>query len=72
MKKRDSRLKETEYLTVLTAILACVLLDVYITFFVGKVIVYTHFFYIPIILAGIGITGRRFTLHYFSVLSMFS
>lgn len=53
MKKRDYGLEETEYLTVLTAILACVLLDIYITFLVGKVIVYTHFFYIPIILAGI-------------------
>jgi PAS domain S-box-containing protein len=53
MKKGDSGLEETEYLTVLIVILACILLDVYITFFVGKVIVYTHFFYIPIILAGI-------------------
>ncbi|RCV64584.1 Signal transduction histidine kinase [Methanophagales archaeon] len=53
MKKGDSGLEETERLIVLIAILACALLDVYITFFVGKVVVYTHFFYIPIILAGI-------------------
>ena len=54
MKKGDSGLEETEHLTVLIVImLACVLLDIYITFLVGKVIVYTHFFYIPIILAGI-------------------
>ncbi len=40
-------------LILLIAILACVFLDVYVTFIIGKEIVYTHFFYIPIILAGV-------------------
>ena len=35
------------------AILTCVILDVYITFIMGKKIVYSHFFYIPLILAGV-------------------
>ena len=40
-------------LILLIAILACVILDVYATFIMGKEIVYTHFFYIPLILAGV-------------------
>ncbi len=40
-------------LILLSAILACVILDVYVTFIMGKEIVYTHFFYIPVILAGV-------------------
>jgi PAS domain S-box-containing protein len=40
-------------LILLIAILACVILDVYVTFVMGKEIVYTHFFYIPVILAGV-------------------
>jgi len=40
-------------LILLIAILACVILDVYVTFIMGKEIVYTHFFYIPLILAGV-------------------
>ncbi len=40
-------------LMLLIAILACVILDVYVTFIMGKENVYTHFFYIPLILAGV-------------------
>ncbi len=40
-------------LILVIAILACVLLDVYVTFFLGREVMYTHFFYIPIIIAGV-------------------
>jgi len=40
-------------LMLLIATLACVILDVYVTFILGKEVVYTHFFYIPLILAGV-------------------
>jgi len=46
-------LEKKKSLILLIAIIACVILDAYVTFIIGKEIVYTHFFYIPIILAGI-------------------
>jgi len=42
-----------KFLTLFIIILACVILDVYASFVIGEAIVYTHFFYIPIILAGL-------------------
>lgn len=45
--------EKMKFLILLITILACVILDVYVTFIIGKEIVYTHFFYIPVILAGI-------------------
>lgn len=47
----DTKLKKRFIL--LVVILACVLADIYVSFVIRKEIVYTHFFYIPIILAGI-------------------
>ena len=46
-------LEQIKYLILFVAVLACVILDSYVTFIIGKEIVYTHFFYIPFILAGI-------------------
>jgi len=49
----DIEREKMKSLIVLIAILACVILDVHVTFIMGKEIVYTHFFYIPLILAGV-------------------
>ena len=45
--------EKMKYYILFISVLVCAILDAYVTFVVGKVIVYTHFFYIPIILAGI-------------------
>ncbi|MGB7532243.1 MAG: PAS domain S-box protein [Halobacteriota archaeon] len=47
--KRDNN----KILVLLFAILACVVLSLYVGFIRGEEIVYTHFFYIPILLAGV-------------------
>ncbi len=50
----DAKVKsDTKLFILLIAISACILADVYACFVLGKTIVYTHFFYIPLILAGI-------------------
>jgi PAS domain S-box-containing protein len=46
-------LEQVKNLILFIAVLGCVILDSYVTFIIGKEIVYTHFFYIPFILAGI-------------------
>lgn len=52
-KGHNSRMKPNNKLPLLlSTIAACVALSFYIGFIMGKEIVYTHFFYIPIILAG--------------------
>lgn len=52
MKRRNLEFEEIEYLVLISTIAACAILDVYVTFISGEEKVYTHFFYIPIILAG--------------------
>lgn len=53
----DSRLTATlerrKAFILAIALLSCVILDSFATHFLGKEIVYTHFFYIPLILAGL-------------------
>jgi PAS domain S-box-containing protein len=47
------KLEEKKPLILFIAIIACLILNGYATFILAKEIVYTHFFYIPIILAGL-------------------
>lgn len=47
------KLEERKPLILIIAIIACVIINGYVTFILAKEIVYTHFFYIPIILAGL-------------------
>ena len=47
------KLEEKKPLILFIAIISCVILNLYVTFIVATEIVYTHFFYIPIILAGL-------------------
>ncbi|MEA2045716.1 MAG: ATP-binding protein [Euryarchaeota archaeon] len=44
---------ENKFLVLVFTIVACVILAFYVTLVMHKTVVYTHFFYIPIILAGI-------------------
>jgi len=56
MEKRNIlgiRRDNNNFLVLLFAILACVALSFYVGFIKGEEIVYTHFFYIPILLAGV-------------------
>ena len=53
MKIRNLEFEEIKYIVLISTIAACAILDVYVTFIRGEEKVYTHFFYIPIILAGI-------------------
>jgi PAS domain S-box-containing protein len=45
--------RNNKFIILLIAIVACVIFDFYAGFIIGKAVVYTHFFYIPIILAGL-------------------
>jgi PAS domain S-box-containing protein len=42
-----------KFLVVLSTILACIILAFYVSFIKGETIVYTHLFYIPIVLTGV-------------------
>ncbi len=44
---------ENKFLALVFTIVACVILAFYVTLVMHKTVVYTHFFYIPIILAGV-------------------
>ncbi|VUT27523.1 MAG: hybrid sensory histidine kinase BarA [Candidatus Syntrophoarchaeum sp. GoM_oil] len=46
-------LEKKKPLILFIVIILCVILDIYVTFIIGKEIVYTHFFYIPLVLGGI-------------------
>ncbi len=48
-----TKLEERKRLILIIAIIGCVVINGYSTFILAKEIVYTHFFYIPIILAGL-------------------
>ncbi len=48
-----TKLEERKLFILLIAISACVIVNVYASFVLRKAIVYTHFFYIPLILTGI-------------------
>jgi len=49
----NPKLEQRKKLTLIITIIACVIINGYSTFILAKEIVYTHFFYIPIILAGL-------------------
>ena len=51
--KLGAKLEKRKALILSIAILACILLNAYFTLVLEKAIVYTHFFYIPLILGGL-------------------
>jgi PAS domain S-box-containing protein len=51
--RRNAKLEKQKIIALNAAILACIIIDGFATYVVGKETVYTHFFYIPLILAGL-------------------